>query len=228
MKKLLIVLFFSTATFAQDITPRQVLEKYFTAIGGKANMDKVNDFYAVSTTEVMGQSMENIESKKAPNKYSSVVDQSGVELAKIIFDGTQAKVSQMGNDQVLDESSAKALLTQALIFPETLYLTDEVSIRIEENEMHDNEDCYVISVAGIPGVTAIKEFYSVSSGLKVKQVVEGPTGTANVLYKEYKDFEPGVKFATHMIQEAMGMTIEKKITSIKLNSAIADSEFIIE
>lgn len=228
MKKLLIALLFSTPVFAQDITPQQVLEKYFTAIGGRANMDKVKDFYAVSSTEVMGQSMENIESKKAPNMYSSVVDQSGVELAKIVFDGKQAKVSQMGNSQVLDESSAKALLTQALIFPETLYLTDDISLTIGGNEKHDNEDCYVISVAGIPGITAIKEFYSVNSGLKVKQVVEGPAGSANVLYKEYKDFEPGVKFATHVVQETMGMTIEKKFTSIKLNSAIADSEFKID
>jgi len=228
MKKLLIALLFSTPVFAQDITPEQVLEKYFTAIGGRANMDKVKDFYAVSSTEVMGQSMENIESKKAPNMYSSVVDQSGVELAKIVFDGKQAKVSQMGNSQVLDESSAKALLTQALIFPETLYLTDDISLTIGGNEKHDNEDCYVISVAGIPGITAIKEFYSVNSGLKVKQVVEGPAGSANVLYKEYKDFEPGVKFATHVVQETMGMTIEKKFTSIKLNSAIADSEFKID
>lgn len=228
MKKLLIALLFSTPVFAQDITPEQVLEKYFTAIGGRANMDKVKDFYAVSSTEVMGQSMENIESKKTPNMYSSVVDQSGVELAKIVFDGKQAKVSQMGNSQVLDESSSKALLTQALIFPETLYLTDDISLSIGGNEKHDNEDCYVISVAGIPGITAIKEFYSVNSGLKVKQVVEGPAGSANVLYREYKDFEPGVKFATHVVQETMGMTIEKKFTSIKLNSTIADSEFKID
>lgn len=228
MKKLLIVLFFSTATFAQDITPKQVLEKYFEAIGGRTNMDKVKDFYAVSTTEVMGQSMENIESKKIPNMYSSVVDQSGVELAKIVFDGKQAKVSQMGNSQFLDESASKALLAQALIFPETLYFSDEITLTLSGSEQHENEDCYLISVAGIPGITTMKEYYSVNSGLKLKQQVEGPSGSANVLYKEYKDFGPGVKFATHLVQETMGMTIDKKLTSIKLNSQIADSEFKID
>lgn len=228
MKKLLIALLFSTPVFAQDITPKQVLEKYFTAIGGRTNMEKVKDFHGVSSTEVMGQSMENIESKKAPNLYSSVVDQSGVELAKIVFDGKQARVSQMGNSQMLDESTSKALLTQALIFPEMLYFTEDINLTLGGNEKHDNEDCYVISIAGIPGITTMKEYYSVNSGLKVKQIVEGPTGSANVLYKEYKDFEPGVKFATHLVQETMGMTIEKKFTSIKINSQISDSEFTLE
>ncbi len=228
MKKLVIALLLATPAFAQDVTPQQVLEKYFEAIGGKANMEKVKDFYAVSTTEVMGQSMENIESKKAPNLYSSVVDQSGVELAKIVFDGKQAQVTQMGNSQLLDESSSKAILTQALIFPETLYLTEDITLTIGENEQHESDNCYVISVSGIPGITTLKEYYSVASGLKLKQVVEGPTGSANVLFKEYQDFEPGVKFATHLVQEAMGMTIEKKFTSIKVNSQIADSEFKID
>ncbi len=228
MKKLLIALFFSTTAFAQNTTPQQVLEKYFEAIGGRMNMEKVKDFYGVSSTEVMGQNMETTESKKAPNMYSSVVDQSGVELAKIVFDGKQAKVSQMGNSQLLDESSSKALLTQALIFPETLYLTEGIALSLEANEKHNDEDCYVISIAGIPGITAIKEFYSANSGLKLKQVVEGPMGSANVLFKEYKDFAPGVMFATHVVQETMGMTIDKKFTSIKLNSQIADSEFNID
>lgn len=228
MKKLLIALLFSTPVFAQDTTPQQVLEKYFEAIGGRANMDKVKDFYGVSSTEVMGQTMETIESKKAPNLYSSVVDQGGVELAKIIFDGKQAKISQMGDSQILDEASAKALQTQAMIFPETLYFTEDVALNLEQNEMHDNEDCYVISIGGIPGITTMKEYYSVNSGLKLKQVVEGPMGSANVLFKEYNHFEPGVKFATHLVQETMGMTIDKKFTSIKINSQIADSEFKID
>jgi len=228
MKKLLIALLFSAPVFAQDITPQQVLEKYFTAIGGRTNMEKVKDFHGVSSTEVMGQSMENIESKKAPNLYSSVVDQSGVELAKIVFDGKQAKISQMGNSQVLDESASKALLTQALIFPETLYFTGDIALSLGGNEKHNEEDCYVISVAGIPGITTLKEYYSVNSGLKLKQVAEGPAGSANVLYKDYKDFEPGVKFATHLVQETMGMTIEKKFTSIRINSQISDSEFKLE
>lgn len=228
MKKVLIALLFSTTAFAQDITPQQVLEKYFEAIGGRANMDKVKDFYGVSATEVMGQTVETVESKKAPNMYSSVVDQGGVELAKIVFDGKQAKISQMGNSQVLDESASKALLTQALIFPETLYFTEDIALSLGGNEKHDNEDCYVISIAGIPGITAIKEYYSVNSGLKLKQVVEGPMGSANIQYKEYKNFEPGVKFATHLVQETMGMAIDKKFTSVKINSQIADSEFTIE
>ncbi|MCD8538441.1 MAG: hypothetical protein LRY55_00755 [Leadbetterella sp.] len=228
MKKVLIALLFSTTAFAQDITPQQVLERYFEAIGGKANMEKVKDFYAVSSAEVMGQTMETSESKKAPNLYSSVVDQGGVELAKIVFDGKQAKVSQMGSSQVLDETSAKALMTQALIFPETLYFSEEITLTSGENEKHDNEDCYVISISGIPGIQALKEYYSVNSGLKMKQMVEGPAGSANILFKDYKDFEPGVKFPTRVVQEAMGMVIEKKFSSIKINSQIADSEFKIE
>ena len=228
MKKLVIALLFSTPLIAQDIAPQQVLEKYFEAIGGKANMEKVKDFQGVSTTEVMGQTMETTEYKKAPNLYSSLVDQGGVELAKIVFDGKQAQISQMGNSQMLDESAAKALLTQALIFPETLYLTEGITLALEANDKHENEDCHVISVTGIPGISSLKEYYSTTSGLKVKQTVEGPMGSANIIFKDYKDFDPGVKFATHLVQETMGMTIEKKFTSIKVNSQISDSEFKID
>jgi zinc protease len=227
MKKLLFALLISTSAFAQEITPQQVLEKYFEAIGGKSGMESVKDYYAVSTTEVMGQSMEAIESKKAPNKYSSVVDQNGVELAKIIFDGTKASITQMGNTQMLEGENTKAILTQALIFPETLYLTEGITLSSEANEKVNDEDCYVISVNGIIGIEGLKEYYSVNTGLKLKQSLESPAGTAIIYLKEYKDYS-GVKFATHIVQEAMGMTIDKKLTVIKINGGIADSEFEIK
>lgn len=64
MKKLILALLVSTTTFAQNITPKEVLEKYFSAIGGRENMDKVKSLYAVSTTSVMGQEIEAVENKK--------------------------------------------------------------------------------------------------------------------------------------------------------------------
>jgi zinc protease len=227
MKKLLIALLFTTTAFAQNVTPQQVLDKYFDAIGGKANMEKVKDFYAVSTTEVMGQSMEAIESKKAPNKYSSVVDQNGTELAKVIFDGTKASITQMGNTQMLEGENTRAILTQALIFPETLYLTDDINLSSQANEKVNEEDCYVISVSGVAGIESLKEYYSVASGLKLKQSIEAANGAAIIYFKDYKDYN-GVKFATHVVQEAMGMAIDKKFTVVKINGGIPDSEFEIK
>jgi zinc protease len=228
MKKILFALLISSTTFAQSISPQEVLEKYFTAIGGKENMSKVNTFYGVATTTVMGQSMETIESKKAPNKFSSIVDQGGVELAKVIFDGSKAQITQMGNTQLIEGDGAKAMLTQALIFPEQLYLEKDITLGSEPNEKHGDEDCYVISVTGIPGLTTVKEYYSISSGLKVKQAIDSPNGSVSVIFSDYKDYAPGIKFANKLVQEAMGMTIEKVYSEIQVNSTIADTDFEIK
>lgn len=228
MKKIFFALFICSTTFAQSITPKEVLEKYFTAIGGKENMAKVTTFYGVATTTVMGQSMETIESKKAPNKFSSIVDQGGVELAKVVFDGSKAQITQMGNTQLLEGDGAKAMLTQALIFPEQLYFEEGITLGTAPNEKHGEEDCHVITVTGIPGLTTVKEYYSVASGLKIKQTIDSPNGSVSVVFSEYKDYAPGIKFANKLIQEAMGMTIEKVYSEIQVNSGIADTEFEIK
>lgn len=228
MKKLLFALLVSTTTFAQSITPQEVLEKYFSAIGGRENMDKVKSLYAVSTTSVMGQEIEAVENKKAPNKYSSVVDQNGVEMAKVIFDGSKAIVSQMGQSQTIEGDAAKTLLTQALIFPELMYTEEGVTLESSANEKAGDEDCYVIHVKGIPGLNSIKEFYSVSSGFKIKQEIENQTGFVSIQYKDYKDQGSGIKMANTLLQEAMGMTIEKQYTTLQINAEIPDSAFEIK
>lgn len=227
MKKLLVALLFTTTAFAQDITPEQVLDKYFDAIGGKANMSKVQDFYAVSTTEVMGQVVDNFETKKIPNKYIAVTEQAGAEMAKVIFDGTKANITQMGQTQTIEGDATKAIEIQALIFPETLYSNSGITLGLDPNEAVNGEDCYVITVDGVPGVTALKEFYSVNTGLKVKQTVESGMGAATTSYKDYKDYN-GVKFSTISVIEVMGMSMEKKITNIKINEGVSDADFEIK
>lgn len=226
MKKLLIALLFTTTAFAQGVTPQQVLEKYFDAIGGKANIEKIKDISLDVEMEVMGQKMEMSMLKKVPNKLLIIQSMGGVEAAKIIYDGEKVKVISQGTEVPVEGAQADQYKNQSSIIPEMDYLKESVKLELLPNEKIKDEDCYVMNIT--VGDVTLKEFYSVSTGLKVRQDVEAMQMVVVSYFTDYKDYAPGVKFATNLRQEVMGQAIDTKYTSIKINTGIADSEFEIK
>ncbi|MGL4630724.1 MAG: hypothetical protein ACRCVT_05900, partial [Leadbetterella sp.] len=229
MKKLLLLLFvsLSATSFAQDITPKAVVENYIKAIGGEEALRKVTDMEMEMTGETMGQKISLNVSKKLPNKFlvSMKLDMMG-EVNRSVFDGVKGKIATMGQEQILEGEKAKALEGQSEIFGELKYLQDLSQLQYGGKETVDNIECHVLKITTALG--EITEFYEVSSGLKIRQksVVESQMGSQSITadYSDYKDVN-GVKFP-HMLKQDMGVVkMELEVKSVKINTGLSDDIF---
>lgn len=225
MKKTLIALLFTTTAFAQSITPEQVLENYFDAIGGKENLEKIEDLSMEMAMDAMGQELTINIIKKTPNKMYMVQSMMGMEVSKIIFDGENLKVFAQGQEMPVDESQVESYLQQAVMIPEFSYFNDNVKMEMMPNETIDGEECYVIDIT-VDGNT-FKEFYSVASGLKVSQEIETQGMVMVQTFKNYQSFK-GIKFPTESRSEVMGQAMDTIFNSIKVNSGVSDDQFQID
>ncbi len=80
----------STASTSQ-ITPKQVIDNYLTALGGKAKLEAVKSTIIENTINAQGMEI-NSTTKKMGNKFKSVQSVMGQEMTQV-FDGEPGKRS---------------------------------------------------------------------------------------------------------------------------------------
>lgn len=232
MKNLVLplLLVISIATKAQETTPKMVIDKYLQSIGGKAAIDGIKDFSMDLTAEVQGQAMSMVVRKKMPNKFLTIVKVDGMgEVNNTVFDGVKGKMTQMGQDQIIEGDGAKALEAQSNIIGEVVYLTDLGKLTYVGKETIDGIECHKLKVLNAAGEA--EEFYEVISGYKKRQIneVESPMGKMKITidYADYKQVG-AVKFP-HSLKQDMGMmAFELKATDIKVNSGLEDVLFEVK
>lgn len=232
MKNLVLplLLVFSIATKAQETTPKMVIDKYLESIGGKVAIEGIKDFSMDLTAEIQGQAMSMVVRKKMPNKFLTIVKVDGMgEVNNTVFDGVKGKMTQMGQDQIIEGEGAKALEAQSNIIGEVVYLTDLGKLTYVGKETLDGIECHKLKVLNAAGEA--EEFYEVISGYKKRQIneVESPMGKMKITidYADYKQVG-AVKFP-HSLKQDMGMmAFELKATDIKVNSGLEDSLFEIK
>jgi zinc protease len=232
MKKIIfpVLFLFSVAVSAQEVTPKSVIEKYITAIGGQTAVAGIKDFYMEVEGSVQGQDMSMVVQKKLPNKLFTSVNVSGMgEVQKMVFDGIKGLSSSMGNEQVLEGEATKQLEAQSSIIGEIEYLKDLEKLTFEGTEVIDGQNCNVLTIQNAVGEA--KEYYSIASGLKIRQIneMETPMGatTITIDYKDYK--KVGDIMFPHTLKQDMGvMAMELTVKTIKMNQNLADSIFEVK
>ncbi len=232
MKKLSFVLsalLISTLTFAQ--TAEEVVANYVKAVGGADAIAKIKDVTMTMTGEAQGASLEIIIQKKPSNKFLQIVNVTGMgEVAKTVCDGTKASITSMqGSQDVTDPAKVKALTVQAMIVPEAAYSTMGAKLTLIGKEKVGEEEAYKIEV--MLGETKMTEFYSVASGLKVRQMVTtdmgGGSQTVTTDYSDYRDVS-GVKIAYKLNQDLGMMQLALTASKIEANTNLADALFEIK
>ena len=104
-----------------------------------------------------------------------------------------------------------------------------VSLELTGIETVNSTDCYKIELTTEGGKNWV-QFYSIDSGLKIKEVKEVETSQGNfqqeTFYSDYKEVDR-LKFP-FKIKQSFGMqTIEMNVSSVKLNKGLKDSDFEI-
>ena len=178
-----------------DMDASKVMQTYIDAIGGKDALDKVNSVYMTAEAELQPGVMMNLELKKtSKNQSMSEVSAMGQSFMKSVVDGEGGYVVMQGQRKDMTDEELKEAKVESSPFPEVNYLNGGVTLEKIENV--DGENAYKINVGENKSL-----YYSVETGLKIKQVESSPAGTQSVFYSDYKDVG-GIQFPFKIGQTA--------------------------
>ncbi len=196
-----------------SITPAAVADKYIAAIGGLANVQKVNFITTNATAKVQGMdlALKLIQGKGA--KTFMDVQMMGNTVQKIVFDGKTGYMEAQGQKMPLPAETAAEMAMDTELFPELTFAksSDFTVAGIEKN---NGEDAYVVK-----GKNATY-YYSTKTGLKTGEVKTQSGQTIPITWGDYKEVA-GVKMPYAFTQNIGGMDVEFKVNSYQVNQATA-------
>ncbi|KAF0150312.1 MAG: processing peptidase [Ignavibacteria bacterium] len=203
----------------EGLTAEQVVAKYVDAIGGRTNLEKIQDETLKMIGSMQGMNINITITRKAPNKMYQLVD-FGVGQQKTLFDGEKAKINAMGQEQEVTGAQLEEMKVESTLNSYLYY--DNLGVKLELGGMEalNGKNSYKVNLVFPSGKKSV-QYYDVKSGLLVKtsSSVESPQGAMNISveYADYKDVN-GVKVAHKVIQGTPMGSIELTVTSVERNT----------
>ena len=202
----------------KDMDANKVLNAYIEAIGGKTRLDEVNSVYMTAEAELQPGVMMNLEMKKTTKNQSlQEVTAMGQSIMKSVVDGESGYVVMQGQKSDMSEDDLKKSIAETSPFPEVNYLNGGVAL--ERIEDVDGEKAYKIKVDDETSV-----FYSMNSGLKIKEEKSSPMGTQSSFYTDYKEVA-GIKFPFKIGQTFGPRKMDFLVKEVKVNEGVTDADF---
>lgn len=208
-----------TKKIAAGVTAESIGQKYIAAIGGKANVEKINSLAMNASATVQGMTLETITLAAKGGKSSVEMKMMGQTMQKIVFDGKDGYMMAQGQKQPLPAELKEELSANKEIFPELTFNAKNTELKGIENI--NGEDAYAVKKGDKT------YYYSVKSGLKISeshtQKAQGQEVTIPTYYSDYKEVA-GVKFPFKISQNMSGMEINFIVKSYEINKA-TDKDF---
>lgn len=203
-----------------NITVASIGQKYIDAIGGKANVEKINSLTMNAVGKVQGMELETITTQAKGGKNIVEMKMMGQTMQKIVFDGKDGYIQAQGQKVPMPEEAKAEMLLVKNIFPEVDFATNK-SIELKGIENVNSEEVYVVKSA------QKTYYYSTKTGLKIGEVsvqkAQGQEVNVPVYYADYKEVN-GVKLPFKQSTNMGGMDITFEVKSYEINKA-KDADF---
>jgi len=204
----------------EDVSVKTVFNDYIQAIGGKEKVKAINNAVMKGKMNAMGQSIDVEMVSTQNDEFFMQMSMPGMTIMKTVFDGESGYSEQQGQRKDMTPEEVEQTKLTSGIFPE---LKDTSAFELVAIESTEQGDAYVIQSS-----EKKKTFYSVETGLKIKdvEVMEqmGQTMESTTKYVDYKPVN-GVLFPHTIIQSAGPQNFEIKMDNIMVNQDIPAGKF---
>ena len=210
-----------------NITTQSVLDNYIKAIGGKEKLESLNSIEEVFETSMNGMPMLHTNKKIKPNLYKKEVNVMGQMVFKMVFNGLEGYMEQMGSRIPMPEDLLNNLKSKKGLFEELHLHTEENKLSFDGIIPVNGKDAYIMLININGEIT--RKYYEVKSKLLVKkeETKEGPDGKMMMIptfYSNYKEVG-GILFPHTISTKAMGEDTEMILKSIELNKKFTKETF---
>ena len=212
-----------------NITAEGIINRYINLIGGKDNLEEVQsiELKGSADLDMQGQSfkLEFYSLKNNQNQSLSTVSAGGMQVQKSVFNKDQGYNVVNGQKIILSEGELEQALTDSKLFSELSY--DYEIVKLVGSSTIDDQKVYEIKISDNN-----TEYYSIETGLKVKEVenqlIDGNQITIETTIKEYQEVN-GILIPSEINQVTPAVPIPGGITikfnTIELNVESSDSDF---
>ncbi|MCT2562764.1 hypothetical protein [Chryseobacterium herbae] len=198
-----------TEVVKSKLTPKEVIDNYFKALGGKAKLEAVKSTVIDNSLSVQGMDI-TMSTTKMGNKFKSVQTAMGQTISQV-FDGEKGYIDRAGQKTDFPAENIaelkKGTTVEALGFNASSFQTATV-------EKVDAKDYNVLSSE------KGKFYFDAATGLLYKSTV----GQGNVIVKNYTTVE-GLKFPSEVDIDGNGQKVTIKTTKVVLNAPVSDADF---
>ncbi|GAA4799519.1 hypothetical protein GCM10023231_30380 [Olivibacter ginsenosidimutans] len=212
-----------TAVQDASVTAEGVINNYLKALGGREKLQSVKSLKSVQEAEVQGMKITAAllvdQTKPVAVQTMKMGDQ---VLSKIIIHKDKATMEMKGQQKEAPAEMFQALKQTLTIFPELYYAANGAKVALDGIGKVNEEDAYKIIVTQ-PDGTKVVNYYSVSSGLKLKST---STSIGEVEFGAYKDYN-GVKLPIGSTINSPNMPVPLKMTVVEqeINPTLSVSDF---
>jgi len=211
-----------------SVSVENIINKYIDLIGGKDKLEKVESIESNGNANInmQGQSfvLEFYSLKNNQNQSLNTITAGGMVVQRSVFNKYQGYNEVNGQRMPLTDSELEQAIINSALFSELNY--DFSTIELIGTAIVDNQKAYQIKI------TENKtEYYSIESGLKIKEVeiqeTEGNQVVQETTIKDYNEVD-GVLIPSEINLVAPGTPPDGftiKFNRIKLNVKTSDSDF---
>jgi predicted Zn-dependent peptidase len=212
-----------------DVSAEGIVTNYINSIGGRDRLEKVEsiEISGNANLNMQGQSfvLEFYSLKNNQNQSLATVTAGGMMVQKSVFNKYQGYNEVNGQRIPLTDSELENAIIDSALFSELNY--DFSTIELIGTSVVNDEKVYEIKITDNK-----TEYYSIESGLKVKEIetteVEGNQIVVETTVNEYEEVD-GVLIPSEINQVTPALPIPGGITikfsKIKLDVKTSDSDF---
>ena len=213
----------------EGISAQDIIDDYVEVIGGEEKLYSIIDRTTIMNGSVQGFDVTMIIYQKAPNKRKQLTKVGGSEQ-QLIYNGERG-IMKMG---VKEEKITGAEL-EKLKYESTIALLPEheyygITLNLEGVEIVDSVEAYKV-IMTLPSGIKWTQYYDTETHLKVKEskYVKTPAGLfeQEIWYDDYQEIE-GIKYPFKIKQKLGIQIMEFNVSSIKVNTGLAEREFEID
>ncbi|HMP30767.1 MAG TPA: insulinase family protein, partial [Saprospiraceae bacterium] len=217
----------------EGLTAANVIEDYLSTIGGKSQLAKVKTMTSVGEISLGGQTITMTTKVSQPSQGALVMTMSGMTVSEQVINGDRAKVSQMGNAQIINkgEPGFDDFSEIPNLFPQLNYLQADYKLELKGIEDLDGQQCYKIVVTK-PNGSTVTEFYNAKTKLLSRSVNSRKMGDNEITqvnsFSDYKVID-GITVPFKTVSEGlMPMPLSIITKEVKINVPVDSSAFKID
>ncbi|MFC0603611.1 M16 family metallopeptidase [Winogradskyella pulchriflava] len=201
-----------------DMDVAKVLNTYIEKIGGKERLANVNSVKMTAEAELQPGVMMNLEMKRtSKNQFAQEVTAMGQSVMKTVVGVDGGYMVMQGQRKDMTEDELKEAKAESSPFPEVNYLNGGVTL--EKIEKVDGENAYKVKVDEETSV-----YYSVETGLKIKEVKTSAMGSQSTFYGDYREVA-GIMFPFKISQTMGPRKFDFIVKDLKVNEGVTDADF---
>ena len=175
----------ATKKIDANVTVESIAQKFISATGSKAALEKVKYLTTNASGTVQGMALELSTIKGKKGEFLMEMKMMGNTVQKIVFNGKDGYIVAQGNKIPMPEEAKTEMKAEAGLFPEANFTKDKVELK--GIETINGEDAYTLK----QGSTTY--YYSVKSGLKLGELklqkANGQEMSIPTYYSDYKEVQ---------------------------------------